>query len=75
VAPQVLAHLRRTLGRLDEDVRRALVAVTDSPALVGGRVVAGGGFHTAGLAGQRLHRLLDGRFSGCPTSSAPTRGR
>src|SRR4029450_12005985 len=31
VVPQVLAHLRRTLGRLDEDVRRALVAVTDSP--------------------------------------------
>jgi len=45
VAPRVLAQLRRTLGRLDEDVRRALVAVTDSPAVAGGRVVAGGGFH------------------------------
>ena len=88
VAPQVLAHLRRTLGRLDEDVRRALAAVTDSPAVVGGRVVAGGGFHAAGLAagmdgvavalvqaaelaGQRLHRLLDGRFSGLPDQLSP----
>jgi histidine ammonia-lyase len=91
VAPQVLAHLRRTLGRLDEDVRRALVAVTDSPAVLGGRVVAGGGFHAAGLAagmdgvavalvqaaelaGQRLHRLLDGRFSGLPDQLSPDPG-
>jgi histidine ammonia-lyase len=91
VAPQVLAHLRRTLGRLDEDVRRALVAVTDSPALVGGRPVAGGGFHAVGLAagmdglavalvqaaelaGQRLHRLLDGRFSGLPDQLSPDPG-
>jgi histidine ammonia-lyase len=91
VAPQVLAHLRRTLGRLDEDVRRALAAVTDSPAVVGGRVVAGGGFHAAGLAagmdgvavalvqaaelaGQRLHRLLDGRFSGLPDQLSPDPG-
>jgi histidine ammonia-lyase len=92
VAPQALAQLRRVLGRLDEDVRRALVAVTDSPAVVGGRVVAGGGFHAVGLAagmdaaavalvhaaelaGQRLHRLLDGRFSGLPDQLSPTRGR
>ena len=91
VAPQVLAHLRRTLGRLDEDVRRALVAVTDSPAVVGGRVLAGGGFHAVGLAagmdaaavalvqaaelaGQRLHRLLDGRFSGLPDQLSPDPG-
>jgi histidine ammonia-lyase len=91
VAPQVLAQLRRTLGRLDEDVRRALAAVTDSPALVGGRVVAGGGFHAVGLAagldglavalvqaaelaGQRLHRLLDGRFSGLPDQLSPDPG-
>jgi histidine ammonia-lyase len=91
VAPQVLAHLRRTLGRLDEDVRRALAAVTDSPALVGGQVVAGGGFHAVGLAagldglavalvqaaelaGQRLHRLLDGRFSGLPDQLSPDPG-
>jgi histidine ammonia-lyase len=83
VTPQVLVHLERTLGRLDEDVRRALAAVTDSPAVVGGRTVAGGGFHALGLAagmdavavalvqaaelaGQPLHRLLDGRFSGLP---------
>jgi histidine ammonia-lyase len=91
VIPQVLAQLRRTLGRLDEDVRRALVAVTDSPAVVGGRVVAGGGFHAVGLAagmdaaalalvqaaelaGQRLHRLLDGRFSGLPDQLSPDPG-
>jgi histidine ammonia-lyase len=91
VAPQVLAQLRRTLGRLDEDVRRALVAVTDSPAVVGGQVVAGGGFHAVGLAagmdaatvalvqaaelaGQRLHRLLDGRFSGLPDQLSPNPG-
>jgi len=91
VAPQVLAHLRRTLGRLDEDVRRALVAVTDSPAVAGGRVVSGGGFHAVGLAagmdaaavalvqaaelaGQRLHRLLDGRFSGLPDQLSPDPG-
>jgi histidine ammonia-lyase len=83
VTLQVLVHLERTVGRLDEDVRRALAAVTDSPAVVGGRTVAGGGFHALGLAagmdavavalvqaaelaGQRLHRLLDGRFSGLP---------
>jgi histidine ammonia-lyase len=91
VVPQVLAQLRRTLGRLDEDVRRALVAVTDSPAVVGGRVVATGGFHAVGLAagmdaaavalvqaaelaGQRLHRLLDGRFSGLPDQLSPDPG-
>jgi histidine ammonia-lyase len=91
VAPQVLAHLLRTLGRLDEDVRRALPAVTDSPAVVGGRLVAGGGFHAVGLAagmdavalalvqaaelaGQRLHRLLDGRFSGLPDQLTPDPG-
>jgi histidine ammonia-lyase len=91
VAPQVLAQLRRTLGRLDEDVRRALVAVTDSPAVAGGRAVAGGGFHAVGLAagmdaaavalvqaaelaGQRLHRLLDGRFSGLPDQLSPDPG-
>jgi histidine ammonia-lyase len=89
--PQALAQLRRTLGRLDEDVRRALTAVTDSPALVEGRVVAGAGFHAVGLAagmdglavalvqaaelaGQRLHRLLDGRFSGLPDQLSPDPG-
>ncbi len=91
VTPQVHAQLARTLGRLDEDVRRALAAVTDSPAVVGGRVVAGGGFHDLGLAagmdtlavalvqagelaGQRLHRLLDGRFSGLPDQLTPAPG-
>jgi histidine ammonia-lyase len=91
VTPQVLAQLRRALGRLDEDVRRALVAVTDSPAVVGGRLVAGGGFHAVGLAagmdaaaaalvqaaelaGQRLHRLLDGRFTGLPDQLTPDPG-
>ena len=67
------------------------MAVTDSPAVVGGRVVAGGGFHAVGLAagmdaaavalvqaaelaGQRLHRLLDGRFSGLPDQLSPDPG-
>jgi histidine ammonia-lyase len=91
VVPQSLAQLRRVLGRLDEDVRRALAAVTDSPAVVGGRLVATGGFHAVGLAagmdaaalslvqaaelaGQRLHRLLDRRFSGLPDQLSPDPG-
>jgi histidine ammonia-lyase len=91
VAPRVLAHLERTLGRLDEDVRRALAAATDSPAVLDGRTVAGGGFHAvdlaagmdalavalvqaAELASQRLHRLLDGRFSGLPDQLTPLPG-
>jgi histidine ammonia-lyase len=91
VTPQVHAQLERTLTRLDEDLRRSLAAVTDSPAVAGGRVVATGGFHdlalAAGmdalavalvqageLAGQRLHRLLDGRFSGLPDQLTPEPG-
>jgi histidine ammonia-lyase len=50
VIPQVLAHLARTLGRLEENVRRSLAADGDSPALVDGRFVTNGGFHAVGLA-------------------------
>jgi histidine ammonia-lyase len=45
VAPQVLTHLERAIARLEEDLRRALVTVTDSPALLEGRFVSNGGFH------------------------------
>ncbi|MDQ2744634.1 MAG: aromatic amino acid ammonia-lyase [Chloroflexota bacterium] len=50
VIPQVLTHLARTLDRLEEDLRRALAAVTDSPAFVNGQFVTSGGFHAIGLA-------------------------
>jgi histidine ammonia-lyase len=50
VAPQALAHLDRTLDRLEAELRRALAAVTDSPAFAGGRFVSTGGFHEIGLA-------------------------
>jgi histidine ammonia-lyase len=91
VVPQTLAHLERTLMRLEEDVRRGLVAVTDSPAFVAGRFVTTGNFHEIGLAAaldflcialvqsaelsvQRLHRLLDARFTGLPDQLTPAPG-
>jgi histidine ammonia-lyase len=91
VAPQVLAHVERTITRFTEDIDRAVGAVTDSPAFVDGRFVATGAFHevelaagfdTLGLAliragelsGQRVHRLLDGRFSGLPDQLTPNPG-
>src|SRR4029077_20318679 len=39
VVPQVLAHVERTIERLEEDARRALGASDDSPAFVGGEFV------------------------------------
>lgn len=91
VAPRVLAHVGRTVARFTEDIRRALGAVSDSPAFVGGRFVTTGGFHevelaagfdalslalirAAELSGQRVHRLLDGRFSGLPDQLTPNPG-
>jgi histidine ammonia-lyase len=50
VIPQVLTHLARTLQRMEEDVRRGLGAVSDSPAFVEGRFVSTGAFHAVGLA-------------------------
>jgi len=50
VIPQVLTHLDRVRGRVDESVRRALAAVTDSPAFVDDRFVTSGGFHAIDLA-------------------------
>jgi histidine ammonia-lyase len=50
VIPQVLTHLQRTLGRFEEDIRRALLAVTDSPVFYDDRFLTTGGFHELGLA-------------------------
>jgi len=50
VIPQVLTHLERVRSRADESVRRALAAVTDSPAFVDDRFVTSGGFHAIELA-------------------------
>jgi histidine ammonia-lyase len=55
VIPQVLTQLARTLGRLEDDLRRSLTAVGDSPALSdprgeSGSFVTNGGFHAVGLA-------------------------
>ncbi len=50
VIPQVLTHLQRTLDRFEEDIRRALPAVTDSPVFHDGRFLTTGGFHELGLA-------------------------
>jgi histidine ammonia-lyase len=91
VAPQVLAHVERTITRFTEDIDRAVGSVTDSPAFVDGRFVPTGAFHevelaagfdTLGLAliraaetsGQRIHRLLDSRFSGLPDQLTPNPG-
>lgn len=50
VIPQVATHLRRALARLEDDIRLALGAVTDSPAFVGGRFIGNGAFHAIELA-------------------------
>jgi histidine ammonia-lyase len=50
VAPQVLTHLERVIGRLGEDLDQGLRGSDDSPALVGGRFVSTGAFHEVGLA-------------------------
>lgn len=50
VIPQVLTHAQRTLDRLEEDIRRSLQAVTDSPVFHTGRFLTTGGFHDLDLA-------------------------
>jgi histidine ammonia-lyase len=50
VIPQVLTHLERTVGRLEEDVRRTLRASDDSPAFIDDQFVTSGNFHSIGLA-------------------------
>jgi histidine ammonia-lyase len=50
VVPQVLTHLERTLARVEEDLRRGLKAVGDSPAFVDGRFISTGAFHAIDLA-------------------------
>ncbi len=91
VAPQVLAHVERTIARFTEDIDRAVGSVTDSPAFVDGRFITTGAFHEVELAagfdalglaliraaetsGQRVHRLLDSRFSGLPDQLTPNPG-
>ena len=91
VVPQAHAYLERTVARLEEDLRRALATVSDSPAFVDGRFVSTGAFHEVGLAaamdalavalchvaelaGQRVSRLLDERFTGLPNQLTPTPG-
>src|SRR5260370_34908782 len=50
VIPQVLTHLERTIGRLEEDVRRTLRASDASPAFADGEFVTSGNFPAIGLA-------------------------
>jgi histidine ammonia-lyase len=50
VVPQVLTHLERTLARVEEDIRRGLKAVGDSPAFVAGAFISTGAFHAIDLA-------------------------
>jgi histidine ammonia-lyase len=50
VVPQVLTHVERSVARLEEDVRRAAAAVTDSPAVVEGGFVGNGSFHRIEVA-------------------------
>lgn len=49
VIPQVLAHLVRTLGWVERELRRNLGAVTDSPVFVEGRFLTSGAFHAIDL--------------------------
>ncbi len=50
VIPQVHTHLERAVARLDEDVQRALAAVTDSPVVTSEGVVSTGAFHAVEVA-------------------------
>lgn len=57
VAGHVLAHLRRSVSRLDEAVERALTGVTDSPAWTAEerRFIGTAGFHGLDLAAHCDH--------------------
>jgi histidine ammonia-lyase len=50
VVPQTLAHVTRIAERFEQDIRRQLAAVGDSPAFIGGRFISTGGFHAIDLA-------------------------
>jgi histidine ammonia-lyase len=50
VAGHVIAHVRRSLGALDQAVDRAFAGVTDSPAYLDGEFVGTAGFHGLDLA-------------------------
>ena len=92
IVPQMQAHLERGISRFEADVRRALGAVSDSPAFIDGGFVSTGAFHEIELASgldalaiayaqlaevatQRIHRLLDPRFSELPSQLAREPGR
>jgi histidine ammonia-lyase len=55
-APQVLAHLDRTIGALDAAAGRALDGVSDSPAFLDGQFVGSAGFYGYDLAAH-LHAV------------------
>jgi histidine ammonia-lyase len=55
VAGQVIAHVRRSLGYLEEAVDRAFAGVTDSPAYLGGEFIGTAGFHGIDLAAHCDH--------------------
>lgn len=50
VIPQVLAHVARTIGRLEQDFQRNLRASDDSPAFIDDDFVTTGNFHAISLA-------------------------
>lgn len=50
VIPQVLAHVERSIRRLEEDIQRTLAASDDSPAFIDDDFVTTGNFHAIGLA-------------------------
>lgn len=55
VAGHVIAHVQRTLQRLDDTVERAFAGVTDSPAYLDGEFIGTAGFHGIDLAAHCDH--------------------
>jgi histidine ammonia-lyase len=51
----VIAHVRRSLGQLEDAVDRAFAGVTDSPAYLDGEFVGTAGFHGIDLAAHCDH--------------------
>ncbi|WP_051174281.1 aromatic amino acid lyase [Amycolatopsis orientalis] len=89
VAPRAIAHLRRVAGELDEALRRSMptdspafldgefVSTTGFHAVeLGLRMdaVTAALVHLGEVGVQRMHRLLDERFSGLPMQLTPDPG-
>ncbi|TCC43830.1 phenylalanine/histidine ammonia-lyase [Kribbella capetownensis] len=55
VAGHVVAHVRRSIGQLDEAVDRAFAGVTDSPAYLDGEFIGTAGFHGIDLTAYSDH--------------------